>query len=141
MSVKTLSPESFSAFDPVHIGNTELRNRIFVPAHTTNFGQGHMPTDTHVAYHEARARGGAGLIIMESLRVHETSLGKPQGLAAYDPLCIEPLRSIANAVQSHEHGFSAKSFTLGDRLTETRCDCHLGDLPLLLGMLQPLLRT
>jgi|TARA_Y100000780_G_scaffold194503_1_gene183786 hypothetical protein len=101
MSVRTLNPESFSAFDPVHIGNTQLRNRIFVPAHTTNFGLGHMPTDTHVAYHEARARGGAGLIIMESLRVHETSLGKPQGLAAYDPRCIEPLRLVANAVQSH----------------------------------------
>ena len=101
MSVKKLSSESFSAFDPIQIGNTQVRNRIFVPAHTTNFGLGHMPTDTHVAYHEARARGGAGLIIMESLRVHETSLGKPQGLAAYDPRCIEPLRLIANAVQFH----------------------------------------
>jgi 2,4-dienoyl-CoA reductase-like NADH-dependent reductase (Old Yellow Enzyme family) len=38
---------------------------------------------------------------MESLRVHETSLGKPQGLAAYDPRCIEPLRRIADAVHGH----------------------------------------
>ena len=101
MSEKKQNSQSFSAFDPVQIGNLQLRNRIFVPAHTTNFGRDHMPTDTHVAYHEARARGGAGLIIMESLRVHETSLGKPQGLAAYDPLCIEPLQRIADAVQSH----------------------------------------
>ena len=67
-------PSATSAFQPTTVGGVELRNRIFVPAHTTNFGLDHLPTDTHVAYHEARARGGVGLIIMESLRVHPTSL-------------------------------------------------------------------
>ncbi len=95
------SSQNFSAFEPTMIGQVELRNRIFVPAHTTNFGLDHLPTDTHVAYHEARARGGVGLIIMESLRVHPTSLGKPQGLAAFDPRCVEPLSRIANAVHTH----------------------------------------
>ena len=86
---------------PTMVGGVELRNRIFVPAHTTNFGIDHLPTDTHVAYHEARARGGVGLIIMESLRVHPTSLGKPQGLAAYDSRCVEPLSQVAQAVHAH----------------------------------------
>ncbi len=97
------SPTSsfFSAFEPTRIGNVEVRNRIFVPAHTTNFGLDHMPTDTHVAYHEARARGGVGLIIMESLRVHPTSLGRAQGLAAFDPRCVDPLSDVAGAVQAH----------------------------------------
>lgn len=95
------SSQNFSAFEPTTVGQVELRNRIFVPAHTTNFGLDHLPTDTHVAYHEARARGGVGLIIMESLRVHPTSLGKPQGLAAYDPRCVEPLSRIASAVHTH----------------------------------------
>ncbi len=44
-------------------------------------------------------------------------------------------------IEAKEHESSAKLFTLGDRLTETRCDCRLGDLQLLLGMPQPLLRT
>lgn len=100
-------------FAPVRIGNIELSNRIFVPAHTTNFGRNHLPTDEHVAYHEARARGGAGLIIMESLRVHETSLGKPQGLAAYDARCIEPLRKIADAVHRHETKILGQIIHLG----------------------------
>lgn len=89
------------AFQPTRVGGVELRNRIFVPAHTTNFGLDHLPTDAHVAYHEARARGGVGLIIMESLRIHPTSLGKPQGLAAYDPRCVEPLSRVAAAVHAH----------------------------------------
>ncbi|MDH3292713.1 MAG: FAD-dependent oxidoreductase, partial [Acidimicrobiia bacterium] len=90
------------AFTPIELGSVTVRNRIFVPAHTTNFGLDNLPTDRHAAYHEARARGGVGLIIMESLRVHATSLGKPQGLAAYDPRCVEPLTRVAETV--HRHG-------------------------------------
>jgi len=89
-------------FSPLTLGNVELRNRIFVPAHTTNYGADHLPTARHLAYHEARARGGAGLIIFESIRVHRTSLGKPQGIAGYDPRTIEPFRQIVAAV--HRHG-------------------------------------
>jgi 2,4-dienoyl-CoA reductase-like NADH-dependent reductase (Old Yellow Enzyme family) len=94
------------AFQPFDLGSITVRNRIFVPAHTTNFGLDNLPTDRHTAYHEARARGGVGLIIMESLRVHPTSLGKPQGVAAYDPRCVGPLTRIAEAV----HGHGAKVF-------------------------------
>lgn len=89
-------------FAPLRIGTVELRNRVFVPAHTTNYGVDHVPSDRHLAYHEARARGGAGLIIFESIRVHRTSLGKPQGIAGYDPRVIQPFRRIAEAV--HRHG-------------------------------------
>jgi 2,4-dienoyl-CoA reductase-like NADH-dependent reductase (Old Yellow Enzyme family) len=103
VKVNDMSSEksSFTWLRPMMVGGVELRNRIFVPAHTTNFGLDHLPTDTHVAYHEARARGGVGLIIMESLRVHPTSLGKPQGLAAYDARSVEPLSRVADAVHAH----------------------------------------
>lgn len=90
------------ALHATQIGSVSLRNRIFVPAHTTNYGENHLPSNRHLAYHEARARGGAGLIIFESIRVHPSSLGKPQGIAGYDPRCVEPFRSIADAV--HHHG-------------------------------------
>jgi hypothetical protein len=30
-------------FSPFRIGGVELRNRIFVPAHTTNYGVDHLP--------------------------------------------------------------------------------------------------
>ncbi len=115
------SPESStsgpsSAFAPIRIGPVEVRNRIFVPSHTTNFGVDNLPTDRHVAYHEARARGGVGLIIMESLRVHPTSLGKPQGLAAFDPRCVEPLRKVADAVHRHETKIFGQIIHLGRQI-------------------------
>ncbi len=90
------------ALSPITVGRVELRNRIFVPAHTTNYGEDHLPSPRHLAYHEARARGGAGLIIFESIRVHPTSLGKPQGIAGYDKRCVERFQQISNAV--HRHG-------------------------------------
>lgn len=85
-------------FSPVEIGGTTVRNRVFVSAHTTNFGTDFLPTDRHVAYHRERARGGVGLIITEPLRVHPTSLGRAGGLAAV-PEALPGLEKITAAVR------------------------------------------
>lgn len=85
---------------PLRIGGLTLRNRILVPAHTTNFGRDHMPSERHLHYHRARARGGAGAIIFESIRVHRNSLGRPAAVCGFDPDCIEPFRRIVTAVQA-----------------------------------------
>jgi 2,4-dienoyl-CoA reductase-like NADH-dependent reductase (Old Yellow Enzyme family) len=50
-----------NVFRPLRVAGLELRNRILVPAHTTNFGEDNLPSDRHLAYHRARARGGAAL--------------------------------------------------------------------------------
>lgn len=87
-------------FSQVSLGNVVLRNRVFVSAHTTNFGQDFLPTDRHVAYHRERARGGVGLIIFEPLRVHRTSLGRAGGVSAA-PAALEGLQRIVSAVREH----------------------------------------
>jgi 2,4-dienoyl-CoA reductase-like NADH-dependent reductase (Old Yellow Enzyme family) len=91
---------------PLRVGRAELRNRLFVPAHTTNFGVHHMPSERHVEYHRARARGGAGLIIFESIRVARESLGRPQGVAGYDRNAIPAFAKCAAAI----HAEGAKVF-------------------------------
>ena len=90
----------------IRVGRLELRNRLFVPAHTTNFGERHMPSARHVEYHRARARGGAALVIFESIRVSRESLGRPQGVAGYDRNSIPSFARCAEAV----HGEGAKLF-------------------------------
>lgn len=57
---------------PIRIGAIELKNRIFRPAHGTVLGRGTM-NDRLIAYHAARARGGAALSILEVGSVHPTS--------------------------------------------------------------------
>jgi 2,4-dienoyl-CoA reductase-like NADH-dependent reductase (Old Yellow Enzyme family) len=86
-------------FRPLRIGPITVRNRIFVPAHTTNYGEDNLPSQRHLVYHRERARGGVGLIIFEGIRVHRSSLGRRQGVNGYDPACVAPFARIVRAVQ------------------------------------------
>lgn len=85
---------------PFDLAGVRLRNRIFLPAHTTNFGRDFLPTETHVAYLAERARSGVGLIIVEPLRVHRTSLGRAGGLSGSDRRALPGLRRIVEAVKA-----------------------------------------
>src|SRR5438067_11473280 len=79
-------------FRPFRLGKVEVKNRIFVPAHTTNFAENFLPTEAHINYHRERAKGGVGLIIIEPLRVHATSLGRAGGLSGHDRRALPGLR-------------------------------------------------
>ncbi|MFY9329448.1 MAG: FAD-dependent oxidoreductase [Georgfuchsia sp.] len=57
---------------PIRIGNIELKNRIVRPAHGTAYGKG-IISDDMIAFHEARARGGVSLSILEIGSVHPTT--------------------------------------------------------------------
>jgi 2,4-dienoyl-CoA reductase-like NADH-dependent reductase (Old Yellow Enzyme family) len=59
-------------FEPIRIRNVEIPNRVVRTAHGTHFGQDSLP-DKFIAYHEARARGGCGLTILEFAGVHPSS--------------------------------------------------------------------
>ncbi|MFD7716796.1 FAD-dependent oxidoreductase [Streptomyces sp. NPDC059814] len=86
---------------PFELGQVHLRNRVFVPGHTTNFGHANHPTERHAAYHGERARGGVGLIITEGIRVHPTSAGRHISLGSFDDSSIPHYAGIAESVQVH----------------------------------------
>ena len=88
-------------FTPHGIRGTEIRNRIFSPAHQTVLVRDGRPTDDMAAYHEARAAGGAGLIIMESARPHGDAVTTPSYIDASRDECIPGYRKIADAVRRH----------------------------------------
>jgi len=94
------APRYPNAMRPVSIGGVEIRNRVFLPAHTTNFARDFLPTPEHAAYLAERARGGAGLIFVEPLRVHRTSLGRSGGLSGGDRQALAGLRAIVEAVRA-----------------------------------------
>jgi len=50
-------------FDPIKIGNVQLKNRLAMAPVTNNFTQGGYITEQQIAFLAARAKGGVGLII------------------------------------------------------------------------------
>src|SRR6187200_343282 len=86
---------------PLQIGPVELANRIVSTAHQTTLVHEHLPTEDFVAYHEARARGGVGLIVLEATAVHESGLLTGHTLAGYREQIVPGLARVAEAVHGH----------------------------------------
>jgi len=89
-------------FSPLRIGPLALRNRIVFAAHLTNYAEAGHPTEQHAAYYEARARGGAGLIITEEHSVHPTDWPYEKLIHGFDESVIPGYKRITEAV--HRHG-------------------------------------
>ena len=88
-------------FDPLALGPVELPCRIVSTSHQTTLVHDHLPTDDFVAYHEARARGGTGLIVLEATAVDPSGLLTPHTLGGYLPEIVEGYRRVAQAVRPH----------------------------------------
>jgi 2,4-dienoyl-CoA reductase-like NADH-dependent reductase (Old Yellow Enzyme family) len=89
-------------FAPITLRNLTIRNRILSTGHDTTLPTAFVPNDALVAYHRARAAGGAGLIVMQVAGVHETARYTAHLLMATSDECIPGYARVAQAV--HEHG-------------------------------------
>ncbi|MFQ5566649.1 MAG: oxidoreductase, partial [Paracoccaceae bacterium] len=88
-------------FSPLTIRGLTFRNRIFCTGHQTNMVEGGAPSARMAAYHEARAAGGAALIIMESARMHDTALSDGQILDINADGAAAGYARVAEAVKRH----------------------------------------
>jgi 2,4-dienoyl-CoA reductase-like NADH-dependent reductase (Old Yellow Enzyme family)/thioredoxin reductase len=86
-------------FTPLMLGQVELGNRIVSTAHQTTLVHDHLPSDDFVAYHEARAHGGVGLIVLEATAVHPSGLLTSHTLGGYLPELVAGYRRVAAAIQ------------------------------------------
>ena len=93
-------------FSPFSIRHITFKNRIFSTGPMTRMTQDGLPTEQMLAYHEARARGGAGLIICEAARVHDSALSDSPAIDASTDRCIAPYTRMAQAV----HHYGCKMF-------------------------------
>jgi 2,4-dienoyl-CoA reductase (NADPH2) len=85
--------------EPATIGPMTVRNRVFIPAHSTNFAERVM-SDRLVEYYLERARAGVGLIVQEPAIVHPSSLSRPTKVWAFDEQNIEPMTRAADALHA-----------------------------------------
>lgn len=93
--------DSLSALSPIKVGGATLTSRVAFLATVNNLGHNLAVTQAQVAFYEARARGGAALIVTEGLSVHPTSVPNSTVPLAYDDSMIEDFAQIAGAVHAH----------------------------------------
>lgn len=89
-------------FQPLRIRGAVLKNRIMSTGHDTCLPRDGRVNDAYVAYQEARAAGGAGLIVTQVAGVHETARYTSHLLMADTDACIPGYRRLAEAC--HRHG-------------------------------------
>jgi 2,4-dienoyl-CoA reductase-like NADH-dependent reductase (Old Yellow Enzyme family) len=85
----------------VRLGPAALRNRVVSTAHQTGLVHDHLPTGDLVAYHEARARGGAGAVFLEATAIHETGLLTAHTIGGYLPAIAGAYERLGAAVRGH----------------------------------------
>jgi len=95
---------------PGSIGSMQLRNRIVVAAMGANFGEADGSSDERVvAYHEAQARGGAGLVISGACGVmYPIGKVQPFQIAISDDRYADGVARVAAAVQKHGARFAVQ---------------------------------
>ena len=92
-------------FSPIKIGTVTVPNRFVVPPMGNNFANtdGSM-SDRSAAYYEARAKGGFGLITLESTVVYKEAKGGPRKPCLFDDAVIPSFKAVADRC----HAYGAK---------------------------------
>ena len=90
-------------FTPVKIGPMTLKNRIAMPPMGTRFGlRDGLATERTKDYYEARARGGAGLIIVESTDIdYYRSTDSLNRMGMDNDRILPGMSALARAIKKH----------------------------------------
>ena len=87
---------------PLRIGGMTVRNRMVLSAHLTNYSDENVPSDRLIAYYEARAAGGVGLIITEEQSVHPSDHAYQKLIQAYREDVLPGYLRLTETI--HRHG-------------------------------------
>jgi len=101
-------------FKPLKIGKVEIKNRVVMPPMVMCYGgpNGEV-TDQVVAHYEARAKGGAGLIIVEATCVHPSGKGFEGGLSIHTDSHIPGFARLTDAVKKYGAKVALQIFHAG----------------------------
>ena len=82
-------------FSPVQIGSVTVPNRFVVPPMGNNLANtdGSL-SDRSLSYYKARAKGGFGLITIESTVVYEQAKGGPRKPCLFSDSTVESFRQV-----------------------------------------------
>ncbi len=87
-------------FEPIKIGNLELKNRIYLPAMHLGMAENFAVTNKLVEFYTERARGGAGMITIGFACVNDESSGLFNVIGAHRDDLIPGLSHLAKSIQA-----------------------------------------
>lgn len=89
-------------FSPINIGAMQLKNRIaMAPMDTDYVNLDGTVSDRYRDYIEARAKGGAGLLILEVTSIDGRYPYVPHTVGMWDDSQIAPMRRLTDAIHAH----------------------------------------
>ncbi|HJT57841.1 MAG TPA: FAD-dependent oxidoreductase [Ktedonobacteraceae bacterium] len=94
-------PMQNKLFQPLSIGPREARNRIIFGSHTTNFARHNVLSQQHADYYGSRAKGGAGIIVLEEHVVHPSDLPYERALLGYLPQAPVAIARVSERIHAH----------------------------------------
>ena len=106
-------------FTPLTIRGARLRNRIMSTGHDTVLPTDGTVNEALIAYHRARAAGGAGLIVTQVAGVHETARYTSHLLMATTDDCIPGYAKLAEAVHAEGATIFSQLFHPGREIMES----------------------
>jgi 2,4-dienoyl-CoA reductase (NADPH2) len=99
-------------FSPIKIGGVEIKNRIAMPAFGLLYCEQRRPGDRLIAFYEARARGGCGLIIVGGVGIDMEGSGVVMPTIESDDY-IPDWERLAEAVHHHDSRLFLQLFHSG----------------------------
>jgi len=116
-------------FRPLAIGNITVKNRIVSSGHDTVMVKNGQVTAQLIAYHQARAQGGVGLIVVQVSGVHESARYTSHVLMAVNDDCLPGYAELASAIHHEDTKVFGQLFHPGKEVMESQD----GSLPVALS--------
>lgn len=101
-------------FSPQKINVCEIPNRLAVTAMVANYcNEDGTATDKYIAYHEAKAKGGWGLIITEDYAVNKNAMGYKYIAGLWNDEQIESHKKLTDTIHKYETKIFAQIYHAG----------------------------
>ncbi|WP_319552732.1 FAD-dependent oxidoreductase [uncultured Vibrio sp.] len=101
-------------FSPISIGNMVVKNRLVVPPMVSNYAnEDGTCTEQFISYHEEKAKGGWGLIIVEDYKINPEAGGFVKLPGLWDDSQIESHKQLTERVHQHGAKIAAQIYHAG----------------------------
>ncbi len=95
-----LNTEYPKLLSPLTLRHKTLKNRVNFGAHTANMAEDGLPGARHLGYYLERARGGAAMIVVEPMPVHQSARLTRGNFRHGDDAVIDGFRKITDACKA-----------------------------------------